>query len=167
MIYEHDDALRSMIRRARLLELDDSGSQQLLGLSGYAKERLKKIVHVQPHGFASAPNNGADGILLQLAGRSDRSMFFGGEHEDYRQKNLVQRQAVLYDDKGNVVYMMRDRIRIKTSVGIVEIESHDNKIWIKPGDNKKVYLGGDGEDGTYGVVATDAGPAMNVLARVA
>lgn len=167
MSWEHDDALRSMFRRARLIKLDDSGSQQKVDLGGLKNERPKDIVRVLPHGFSSHPNKDSEGVMLQLGGRSDRTLFLGGEHKDHRQKNLNEGNAVLYDDKGNVVFMKGgDGIHVTAKNGEVELRSTDEKVWVKPGDGKMVFLGGDGTDGTYGFVMTDAGPSVNVKAKV-
>lgn len=165
--YELEDALRSMIRRARVLKVDDSGSQQRLDLAGLKDERPEKIVRVLPHGFSSVPNAEAEGLMLQLGGRSDRTLFLGGEHKDHRPKNLKMGQAVLYDDKGNVVFAKSsDGISINAKTGVVEVRSHSEKVTVKPGDGKNVYLGGDGTDGVYSKVVTEDGPSMNVFARI-
>ena len=165
--WEHDDAVRTIIRRARILKVDDSGTQQKLNLAGLKNERLEEIVRILPHGFTSNPNKEAEGVMLQLGGRSDRTMFFGGEHKDYRQKNLPTGTAVLYDDKGNVIYAKGGSgIRVNAKNGEVELHSQDNKVWVKPGDGKFVFLGGDGTDGSYSFVMTEAGPSVNVKAKV-
>ncbi|PPQ42172.1 phage baseplate assembly protein domain-containing protein [Rhodopseudomonas palustris] len=165
--FEHDDALRSMLRRARVLKIDDSGTQQLLDLGGLKSERPEKIVRIQDHGFTSHPPKQAEGVMLQLGGRSSRTMFLGGEHKDHRPKNTAEGNAVLYDDKGNVVWMKSgDGIHLTAKKGQVELRSTDDKVWVKPGDGKKVYLGGDGTDGTYAAVMTEEGASINVMARV-
>lgn len=156
--FEHDDAIRSMLRRARVLKVYDDGTQQKLDLGVLKKERPEKIVRVLPHGFSSNPNAEAEGILLQLGGRSDRSLFFGGEHKDYRQKNLKTGQAVLYDDKGNVVFA-------KGADGLA-VHAKEGKVYVQPGSGKNVYLGGDGTDGSYAKVMTESGPSANVYAKL-
>jgi phage gp45-like len=167
MMYEHDDVTRTQMRRARILKVDDSGTQQKVDLGGYKNERPEKIVRVLPHGFTSYPNKEAEGIMLQLAGRSDRTLFLGGEHKDYRQKDLKEGQAVLYDDKGNVIFAKGDDgLRVHAKKGEVEVHSDDQKVWVKPGDGKFVFLGGDGTDGTYDFVLTLSGPSINVKARI-
>jgi phage gp45-like len=158
MNFEHDDAIRSILRRARVLKVDDSGTQQKLDLAGLKNERPQKIVRVLPHGLGSNPPDDAEGVMLQLGGRSDRTMFFGGEHKDYRQKNLKTGQAVLYDDKGNVIFA-------KGSDGLA-VHAKEGKVYVKPADGKNVYLGGDGEDGNYAKVMTESGPAANVYAKI-
>lgn len=156
--WEHDDAVRTILRRARVLKVDDSGTQQKLNLAGLKNERPEKIVRVLDHGFTSNPPDDAEGILIQLGGRSDRSLFIGGEHKDKRQKNLKTGQAVLYDDKGNVIFA-------KGSDGLA-VHAKEGKVYVKPGDGKNVYLGGDGEDGSYAKVMTEDGPSSNVYAKI-
>lgn len=165
--HDHEDAIRSMVRRARVTKVDDSGSQQLVDLVALASDKPQKIVRVLPHGFSSVPNDDAEGVLLALGGRSDRVMFLGGEHKDHRPKNLQSGQAVLYDDKGNVVFAKGgDGVSVNAKTGVVEIRSQSDKITLKPGDGKNVYLGGDGTDGVYSKVVTEDGPSMNVFARI-
>lgn len=156
--YEHDDALRSMIRRARNLKVDDSGSQQLVDLMGLAGDKPQKIFRPQPHGFTSNPPINSDGIMLALGGRSDRLVYLDGGHKDYRLKNTPAGAAVLYDDKGNVVF-------VKGANGIA-IEAKKGKVYVKPEPGQNVYLGGDGTDGIYAKVSTVSGPALNVYARI-
>lgn len=156
--FEHDDALRSMIRRSRLLKVDDSGTQQLVDLMNLAGDAPKKVFRPQDHGFGSNPPKNSEGVVVALGGRSDRLLYLDGGHKDYRQKNLPTGTAVLYDDKGNVIFA-------KGSSGIV-IESKTDKIVVKPPNGKNVYLGGDGADGTYAKVSTVSGPALNVYARI-
>ena len=53
--WEHDDAIRSMIRRFQVLNVDDSGTQQILDLAGLYGEKPKRVLRVLPHGFTSNP----------------------------------------------------------------------------------------------------------------
>lgn len=165
--FEHDDAIRSIIRRARVIKVDDSGTQQKLNLVGLASDKPEKIVRALPHGFTSNPPADAEGVLLALGGRSDRAMFIGGEHKDHRQKNLKAGQAVLYDDKGNVIFAKgSDGVELDAKTGVVSIRSRTEKVTVKPGGGKNVYLGGDGTDGAYARVMTESGPSVNVYAKV-
>jgi phage gp45-like len=158
-IYEHDDALRSMIRRARLLKVDDSGPQQLVDLMGLAGDMPKKVFRPQPHGFSSNPPANADGLMLALGGRSDRPVYLDGGHKDYRPKATPSGAAVLYDDKGNVIF-------VKGTNGI-QISAKSGNVTVKPEGGKFVFLGGDGSDGGYDFVMTAAGQSVNVKAKIA
>lgn len=158
MDWEHDDTVRTIIRRARFIKLDDDGTQQKVELSGLKNEQMKKIVRVQAHGISSHPPKDSEAVIIQLGGRTDRTMVLGGEHKDKRPKNLTEGQAVLYDDKGNVVFA-------KGADGLA-IHAKEGKVYVKPASGQNVYLGGDGSDGTYAKVETVSGPAMNVYARI-
>jgi phage gp45-like len=173
---EHHDAIGGTLRRATILKVDDSGPQQLLNLQGLAADFPRNVVHIFPHGFSSNSPLNAEGILKSLGGRSDRAMFIGGEHPQYRQRNLPSGNAVLYDDQGNVVWMKgAGGVTIQTAAGEIAISSAvkisiqaNGDITVDPGNGGRVLLGGGGETtGTFSAVVTVAGPALNVLARIA
>lgn len=155
---ENNDAVIATLRRAGVLKVDDSGEQQLVDLIGLASDKPRKVVRVLPHGFSSNPPLQSEGIFKSLGGRSDRGMFIGGEHSEYRQKNLTSGAAVLYDQNGNVIFAnMQNGIQIDAKTG---------GVYVKPEPGQNVYLGGNGNDGTYARVSTESGPAMNVYARI-
>jgi phage gp45-like len=155
---ENNDAVVATLRRASVQKVDDSGTQQLVNLIGLASDQPQKVVRVLPHGFSSNPPLQAEGIFKSLGGRSDRGMFIGGEHPQYRQKNVTSGAAVLYDQNGNIIYAnMKDGIQISTKTG---------QIYVKPASGKNVYLGGTGSDGTYALVSTVSGPSINVLSKI-
>ncbi|MBI1202538.1 MAG: hypothetical protein GC182_08510 [Rhodopseudomonas sp.] len=157
---EGRDGLIGSIRRATVSLIDDSGDQQLLArVSGHAGEQFSKVPRLQSHGFAANPPSGSSGLFLALGGRSDRLYGLGFEHQDFRQRNLPEGAAVLYDHKGNCIFA-------KTDNGI-QIHAKLGKIYVRPADGEFVYLGGTGDDGhVYSPVVTLAGPSTNVKARV-
>ncbi|MDQ2080472.1 phage baseplate assembly protein [Xanthobacteraceae bacterium Astr-EGSB] len=155
---EGQEGVVAQLRRGTLVKTDDRGSQQLLDVTGLKSEDLKEIVRVQPHGFTSHAPQKSEGVFLSLGGRSDRILALGFEHKDKRIRNLPEGAAVLYDDKGNVVY-------VKGSDGIA-VHAKEGKVTVKPGDGQNVFLGGDGADGTYARVVTESGPSINVYAKV-
>ena len=65
--------------------------------------------------------------------------------------DLTSTRAKLTDTKGNIVETKGDRIYIKP--------------YADP-PTQYVYLGGDGDTGTYDFVSTPSGPSINVKARV-
>lgn len=154
-----EDEVRLMLRRARLVSLDDSGTQQLLDLSALKSDLPRKVPRVMEFGFGSSPPPGADFLMLAAGGGMSRAMAIGGEHKDYRQANLPSGSSVLYDASGNVIFA-------KGSNGIV-VKANEGKITVSPAPGQMLYLGGDGTDGTYQLVRTQAGVALNVMARTA
>jgi phage gp45-like len=180
---ENHNGSLGMIRRAAILKVDDSGPQQLVNLQGLASDMPMNVVRVLPHGFSSNPPLQSEGILKSLGGRSDRGMFIGGEHPQYRQRNLPSGNAVLYDDKGNVVWMQgaqgiarttKQGGIVDTSAQGVTIEAKGNTITIVA-DNfdiivnpkaNKVYLGGDPAKDLFALVETAGGTSVNVYAKI-
>jgi phage baseplate assembly protein V len=109
---EERNAIRTMLRRASIASSDDSGTQQLLALSGLSSDALKKIVHIQPFGFSSNPPVGGEGLILCPGGRSDRAMFFGGEHPAHRPQNTPSGGTIVYDAFGDIISIVQQNIRI-------------------------------------------------------
>lgn len=104
-LFEHDDALRSMVRRVALAEAgDDAGTQfrsrRARGLRG---EELDGVLAVQQHGFASSPPSGSEGLVVALGGRSDRPVLLGLEHREHRPRGLGAGGAALYDAHGKLL----------------------------------------------------------------
>lgn len=155
---ENNDGLLGTLRRALITSVDDSGDQQIVNLQALAKDQPQKIVRVLPHGFSSNPPQNSEGIFKSLGGRSDRGMFIGGEHRQYRQKNLPTGASVLYDQDGNIIFA-------KMANGIA-IDASKGDVYVKPASGNIVYLGGTGKDGVYDFVVTVSGPSINVKAKI-
>lgn len=180
---ENHNAVLGTLRRGTVLKVDDSGPQQLLNLQGLASDQPQNIVRILPFGFSSNPPLQSEGILKSLGGRSDRLVYIGGEHPQYRPRNLPSGNAVLYDDQGNVVWMQgaqgisrttKQGPITDTSIAGVTIEAQGDVITIVA-DNfdiivnpkaQNVYLGGDPKKDIFALVSTVAGPSVNVYAKI-
>lgn len=108
MNFEHDDAVRSMVRRARIVKVDDSGTQQKLDLKGLKNEEPKKIYRVMPFGHFSVPPKDSEGLMVQMGGRSDRTVYIEGGHKDYRPKDRPAGSSGLFDQYGNLLQSDKD-----------------------------------------------------------
>ena len=112
MQYEHDDALRSATRRARVVKVDDSKSQQRIDISGLKNEAPKKIWRPQDFGFSSNPPKDSDGIIDQMGSRSDRTVYRDAGHEKYRPKNTPEGGAVLFNHTGDIIRVFKDKLDV-------------------------------------------------------
>lgn len=133
MLYEHDDAQRSMIRRARIVKVDDSKSQQFVDLKGLKQEEPKKIFRPQDHGFSSNPPKDTEGVMIQMGGRSDRTVYFDGGHEKYRPKSTPEGGTVIYNHSGDVIRVFKDNLQAVHSKKIVHKIGKGNDVG--QGDN--------------------------------
>lgn len=109
---EDRDAIRTMLRRAAILAVDDTGTQQLLDLFGLKADKPRKVVKVEDFGFASNPPAGGEGLIVCPGGRSDRAMFLGGAHKDFRPKNLPVGGVTIYDAFGQAISFVEHNIRV-------------------------------------------------------
>lgn len=133
--FEHDDAVRSATRRARIVEVNDKGSQQRVDLRGLKNEKPKKIWRPQDFGFSSVPPKDSDGIMEQMGGRSDRTVYRDGGHEKYRPKRTPEGCSVLFNMHGDIIRVFEDNADVV----------HQKKINIRIGHGYKAGEGGDGE----------------------
>jgi phage baseplate assembly protein V len=116
---ESDAAIKNMLRRATLVEVDDSGTQQKMRLKGVSGEELREVVRIQPYGFTSHPPAGSEGLLMNLGGRSDRAVVIGVEHPQSRPKGLGAGSQAIYDQHGNIVSLVQGKANFKHTTEIV------------------------------------------------
>jgi phage gp45-like len=110
MLYEHDDNTVPTTRRARIEKVDDAKSQQFVDISGLKNEKPKKIWRPQDYGFSSNPPKESDGIIEQLGGRSDRTVYRDAGHEKYRPKRTPEGGTVLFDHKGDIIRVFPEHL---------------------------------------------------------
>lgn len=174
MFDEHHAAIRSTIRRVRVVSVDDSGSHQRLELAGLKNERFKNVVRLHDFGSASHPPKDAEGLALALGGRSDRVWALGFEHREHRVKDLPVGGKAIYDDKGNVIRLLGDdgvkfsfdKNKWEVKAKGVTVTSDGEHISVDPGSSHRVYLGGKSSSGSYAAVMTQSGPSTNVFAKI-
>lgn len=106
------DAVATMVRRVIIKAVNDMGDQQLLDLAGLAGETLPGIMRVESYGLASHPPSGGEGIIACLGGRSDRAVFIGGEHPEFRPKNLPTGGTMLYDAFGQHLKFIEHNVEL-------------------------------------------------------
>jgi phage gp45-like len=164
---------RSLAALAELTGSDDTQGQQLVSTYGLAGERLTEVYRSQQYGFTARPPKGSTGQIVSQGGERSRAVFIGGEHEDYRPKDLREGEGKLYDLSGNLIFMRCDEgilVHAEEGDAIVETKhgkvrvSAEGDIYVAPTDAaRKVYLGT--LDGAGAVpVFTMRGPSRRVFA---
>lgn len=104
---------RSVIRRVEVVEVDDTGTQQLITAKGLAGEQFKTAYRAQMHGSSGVPPAGSEGYVLFSQGRPDQAFLLGVEHKDHRPRGMAAGDKVIYDAHGNIVSLVQGEIRIK------------------------------------------------------
>jgi phage gp45-like len=181
---------RNSAHRYQIVKTKDDGDIQLIDANGLEDEQHTQIMRVYPHGFTSYSPKDSHLIALGLGGRRDNIVALGGEHQDYRIKNLNEGESVLYDTSGNVVHMLIDKgiamnakngpVVVTSQADNVNVVSHKDATVAADGQLKMVskgqaaygssgdltFIGGDGTDGNYQFVMTVAGPSTKVKAKM-
>jgi hypothetical protein len=136
-MYEHEDGMRPTTRRARIVKVDDSKSQQRVDIKGLKNEKPKKIWRPQDFGYSSNPPEDCDGVMIQMGARSDRTLYMDGGHEKYRPKNTPEGGTVLFDHKGDIIRVFPDHLDAV----------HAKKINIRIGHGYKAGDSGESDGG--------------------
>ncbi len=112
MLFEHDDAMRSTTRRARIVKVDDEGTQQKVNLKGLKNEEPEEIYRPQDHGFTSNPPEDSEGVLVQMGGRSDRSLYMDGGHKKYRPRKIPVGATAIYNHSGDIIRVFEKNLDV-------------------------------------------------------
>lgn len=118
-----DDALGAMIRRVRLMETDDTGTQQKVRVRGFRNDEPGDVVTLQRWGESGHAPVGSEAVMLALGGRSDRAFILGLEHKDHRPKNANAGDKIIYDAFGSAVRLVQANVEV----------THASKIVLKVG----------------------------------
>ena len=103
--------LRNVLRLGVLLRSDDTGAVRLLQAQ-IGDETLTDIAHIEPYGFTSRAKTKAALVLAALKGNPAHTVCLNTGGGTYRLTELAEGEVALYDDLGNVVHLMRDKIRV-------------------------------------------------------
>jgi phage gp45-like len=152
MQWEHEDAVRSATRRARIVEVDDSKSQQKLKIRGLKNEKPEEIWRTQDFGFSSVPPKDSDGIIDQMGSRSDRTTYRDAGHEKYRPKKTPEGGTNLFDHSGDIVRVWEDKLDV----------IHAKQLNIKIGKGYNAGTG-DAPSGDTDDASSDSDEAISIV----
>ncbi|MEN5084253.1 phage baseplate assembly protein [Bosea sp. TWI1241] len=161
------DQLRNMISRGRMLSGDDSGDYHRIKVRGLPGEEIDGVIRHQQHGISSNPGDGAEGLLLRLGGRAERTFAIGFELKGKRPRDLPVGATALYDEFGQVLKMVPtkadwDHAGKHSHLRGISRQKVEATEWIWL-DCEAIYLG----KGPWFPVVTTGGPSQSVYASVA
>lgn len=151
--------VRSQLLRASLTQVDDSGPQQMLALTGLAGQTIGQAVRSQHFGLSSVPPAGAEALILALGGGFDRAHALGVEHPQKRPTGTPAGGTVLYDAYGDAVSIVQANLRIVHAADI-QLVVGSTLVRVRPG---RIDLGS--LNAPFQVVTT-GGPSSVVWAVV-
>lgn len=104
--------LKSLFRWAKGKRVNSSTPLQTLQLELLRDELLDAVAHLEGYGRTAHPPKGYEGLVASLAGERRRTVCLTAFHRKYRLTELAEGEVALYDDLGNVVHLMRDRLQV-------------------------------------------------------
>lgn len=110
-------AIAMMAARSVVKLVDDTKARQTLQTEILEGELRDGVERVQNYGFTSHPFADADAIILSLSGTREKAVAIAVDDRRYRLK-LQEGEVALYDDLGNAVKLLRDRVHV---VGTQEV----------------------------------------------
>lgn len=103
-------SLRNLISRAVITVVDSARKCQSVGVKMIAGDQKQYVEHLEPYGFTSAAQNGAEGVALFPAGDRSHGVVVVVADRRYRLKGLKRGEVALYDDQGQSVVLTRSGI---------------------------------------------------------
>lgn len=100
-------ALANLFARAVLTSLDSGKKCQAAGIKLIAGDPKENIEHLEPYGFTSAAQNGAEAVALFSGGDRSHGVVITVADRRYRMKGLKRGEVAIYDDQGQSVTLTR------------------------------------------------------------
>ncbi|ENR8889159.1 phage baseplate assembly protein V [Citrobacter koseri] len=104
------NSLRNIVARAVITALDTAKKCQAVGLKLIAGEPKEGVEHLEPYGFTSAAQDGAEAVVLFPGGDRSHGVAVVVADRRYRLKGLKRGEVAIYDDLNQSVTLTRNGI---------------------------------------------------------
>ncbi|MEX3961020.1 phage baseplate assembly protein V [Paraburkholderia sp. EG286B] len=119
--------IQSIIGRARVKFVDDSGPVQKMQVLMNGIETPDNRLRVAEFGFSSNPPIDSDAITLHVAGDRSAGAVIGTNHQPSRPKGLQPGEAMIYSEDGKYVYL--------TASGGIVVEAKGQNVVVNDAKN--------------------------------
>jgi len=116
-----EQRLANIVATGKLTYSDNSGGEQIISATLTSGEQKSDMEKIEPFGFSSSPNAGAEIVALFPGGGRSRGLIINAGGRGYRFKAEPGGVAI-YDDQGQSVHLGGGNIVIK-GVGDIEMET--------------------------------------------
>lgn len=100
-------ALANLFVRAVITSIDTGKKCQAVGLQLIAGDPKENMEHLEPYGFTSAAQNGAEAAVLFSGGDRSHGVVITVADRRFRLKGLQRGEVAIYDDQGQSVILTR------------------------------------------------------------
>lgn len=105
-----NNSIQNIVARAVISALDTAKKCQAVGLKLIAGDPKQGVEHLEPYGFTSAAQSGAEAVVLFPGGDRSHGVVITVADRRYRLKGLKRGEVAIYDDLGQSVTLTREGI---------------------------------------------------------
>lgn len=117
-------SISNLLTRATITALNTASKCQMLQIQLMPNEPKENVEHMEPYGFTSAPQNGAEGFALFPDGDRSHGVILVVADRRYRIKGLQAGEVAIYSDEGDSITLKRgNKIEIQTKNLEVNMET--------------------------------------------
>lgn len=117
-------SVSNLLARAVVTGLNTASKCQMLQVELLANEQKENVEHLEPYGFTSAPQTGAEGVAVFPDGDRSHGLILMVSDRRYRIKGLKAGEVAIYTDEGDSITLKRgNTIEAKTKNWIVNSET--------------------------------------------
>ena len=158
--------MRLVVGRAVVRLVQDAAKLQELQIDMLAGETMDHVERWQQYGFTAHPHRGAEAITLSVGGQRAHTVAIAVDDRRYRLTGLAEGEVAIYDDLGNVIHLLRDRILV-SGVDQVEVTAPVVTINAATTHNGDITINGNvqisGALSATGQIASDTGVSIGAL----
>lgn len=103
-------SIANIVARAVISSVNTARKCQSLGLTLIAGEQKQDVEHLEPYGFTSAAQDGAESVVLFPGGDRSHGVAVVVADRRYRIKGLARGEVAIYDDQGQSVTLTRQGV---------------------------------------------------------
>ncbi|MEW6648143.1 MAG: phage baseplate assembly protein [Pseudomonadota bacterium] len=111
--------LATVLLRAAGHLVDASGPIQRVQVEAYKGEVRDRVEHVEGYGRTAVPPDGWEGILGALGANRDHTVCLAAVHRASRPQGAAKGDNVIYDVRGNLIWLKGDKLYIKAVNALV------------------------------------------------
>lgn len=103
-------AIQNVVARAVLTAINTSKKCQSVSLTLIGGETKEALEHLEPYGFTSAAQEGAEAVVLFPSGDRSHGVVLAVADRRYRIKGLKRGEVAIYTDEGDSIVLKRGRV---------------------------------------------------------